>query len=125
MAQESWRNMNRRTSLLFYPSPMFDLESRDPSKGIEEIQDRSASAFFRALIARIQSSRERGIHYEITFMGHSMGAIVLNKLFTEYRRQLIETRAIHNIVYMAAACSINSGVNPIKPLLLAFNPNNG
>ena len=125
MAQESWRNMNRRTSLLFYPSAMFDLEARDPSRGIEEVQERSGSAFFRALIARIKSSRERGISYEITFVGHSMGAIVLNKLFTEYRRQLIETRAIRNIVYMAAACSINSGVNAIKPLLLAYNTNNG
>jgi hypothetical protein len=123
MAQESWRNMNRRTSLLFYPSPMFDLQTRNVSKGINDIQGRSAGAFFRALISRVQTSRARGVKYQITFIGHSMGAIVLNKLFTEYRNELIETRCMQNIVYMAAACSINSGVNAIKPLLLAYNTN--
>jgi predicted esterase len=124
MAQESWRNMNRRTTMLFYPSGMFDMRKREAvEEGIEELQARSAGAFFRTLIARIERSQTQGIKYEVTFVGHSMGAMVLNKLFTEYRQPLIKGQAVRNIVYMGAACSINQAANAIKPLLLACNTN--
>ena len=36
-----------------------------------------------------------------------MGTMVLNKLFTEYRDPLVESRAVRNIVYMGAASSVN------------------
>lgn len=124
ISQESWRNMNRRTSMLFYPSAMFDMQKRGKlDERIEAIQHRSGSDFFRVLLERVQSQRTNGFNYEVTFIGHSMGTIVLNKLFTEYREPLVESRAVRNIVYMGAACSINQTANAIKPLLRAANTN--
>jgi hypothetical protein len=124
ISQEAWRNMNRRTSTLFYPAAMFDMQKRGRlNERIEAIQRRSGSDFFRVLLERIKSQRTNGINYEVTFIGHSMGTMVLNKLFTEYRDPLIESRAVRNIVYMGAACSINQTANAIKPLLLAGNTN--
>jgi hypothetical protein len=124
ISQESWRNMNRRTSTLFYPAAMFDMQKRGQlDERIEAIQHRSGSDFFRVLLERVKSQRTNGFDYEVTFIGHSMGTIVLNKLFTEYREALIESGAVRNIVYMGAACSINQTANAIKPLLLAANTN--
>jgi len=129
ISQEAWRNMNRRTSTLFYPAAMFDMQNRERlNERIEAIQRRSGSEFFRVLLERIKSQRtnnNNGVNYnyEVTFIGHSMGTMVLNKLFTEYRDPLIESHAVRNIVYMGAACSINQTANAIKPLLLAVNKN--
>jgi hypothetical protein len=45
----------------------------------------------------------------------------LNKLFTHYRDDIVESKALKNIVYMAAACSINDAAQALKPLLSGCN----
>ena len=48
----------------------------------------------------------------LTIMGHSMGAIALNELFSIYKKIPYE-----NIIYMAAACSFRDTLNSMIPLL--------
>lgn len=122
LAEESWRVMNRRTSMPFFPADMFDAPKRRAlDEQLNNIQAKSASAFFRILLERSSKLSENGRPYEITLVGHSMGTIVLNKLFTHHRAAFVGNEAVRNIVYMGAACSINDAAQALKPLLLSLN----
>jgi hypothetical protein len=111
--------MNRRTTQVIYPAGLIE-----KTEAVDEVRATSAGYFFKLLNERaIQCARGSQFKYEIYLFGHSMGAIVLNKAFTEYRADWIESGAIKEIAYMAAACSVADGLNALKPLLLAYNTN--
>jgi hypothetical protein len=119
IAQNAWEIMNRRTKNLFYPPEVFDLTSTTEKKGAEMI---GAGHFFKLLMDRV-AARTNGPRYEITFVGHSMGTIVLNKVFTEYHDEWVRNGVIDNIVYMAAACTIGDAKQALLPLLSSLNTN--
>jgi hypothetical protein len=121
IAQEAWKNMKRRTLNMFMPALLFD----KPPKGVpamewyREVRSRGAGAFFQILGEFVAKNPNQ--QFEITFVGHSMGALVVNNVLTQYRNDFIKNRALKRIVYMAAACSVNDGLQAIKPLLEEYN----
>jgi len=119
IAQASWGNMKRRTTQIVHPAPLFSKTEEH-----EAWRRKAAGEFFNILNARTTNGTlQRQFKYEIYFIGHSMGAMVLNKIFTQYRSEWIESRSVNRIVYMAAACSIGEALEAIKPLLVAYNTN--
>src|SRR5205807_7605742 len=65
------------------------------------------------LMKRLKREDDAG-HYQITLVGHSMGAIVLNELV---RRSTTEGVHYDNIVYMAAACSVRDFQRSVVPYM--------
>jgi hypothetical protein len=120
IAQASWKNMKRRTTQIVHPAPLFSKTDAHSS-----FEQRAAGEFFNILNARATATNTLSakFKYELYFGGHSMGAMVLNKVFTQYRSDWIESRSLNRIVYMAAACSIGDTLDAIKPLLIAYNTN--
>lgn len=107
----SWENMRRRTSNILFPVHLFDERYRNG--GV------AAGEFFSILLKRIEAKKKKNKHweYEITVVGHSMGAIVLNKVLSQYQEKWINSGSLKNIIYMAAASTIIETKNTIVPLL--------
>lgn len=53
---------------------------------------------------------------KLTIIGHSMGTIVVNKILSTIQEKH-EKFHVENIVYMAAACSIQDAISVINPFL--------
>lgn len=115
MTADAWQVMKRRTGNLFYPPDKFEMGRNDQPDYLQLSRNPPAGEFFRYLTARIQT--HTNLQYRITFVGHSMGTIVLNRLFVAYREQWLDSQAIENIVYMGAACSVWEALQAIPPLL--------
>ena len=123
IVETAWRNMKRRTKNIIYPpvraaKPSVDVNGLSYTCRIDGQQQPclEGGRFFDYLLewVRKHGGSER---YEITLVGHSMGTIVLNNVLREYRREWIESQALHNIVYMAAADSIRNTMDSVFPLL--------
>ena len=68
------------------------------------------SVFFRKLIDRLGDGED----WSITLVGHSMGAIIVNHILRDFGNCL----SIHNIVFMAAASTINDYKDSVYPYML-------
>ena len=115
IGQGAWNNMLRRTQMLFYREEAFDIRDfRDNSPRIREMltkgPDGGAYTFFGALRDLLKSQPHK---LEMTLIGHSMGTIVLNRVLREF-----QDLPVSNIVYMAAACSIEDFRTSVIPYLL-------
>lgn len=139
IASNAWNNMKRRTENIFYPPQLFG-EGRGAGIGeattktvIDELCRSSLTAdmdlmhggeFFRELLCRVtDESKSKKFDYQITLVGHSMGAIVLDKTLTALRRHWVGTTALRNIVYMAAASSIEDSLGSVVPVLVCRQKN--
>lgn len=95
----AWDNMLRRTENI-YPGHLKPREVGTkvvkPGTKTPLLESRAVLPLFMQELQRESSGQE----YEITMVGHSMGAMILNRMIqgTELK--------IRNLVYMAAACSI-------------------
>lgn len=98
----SWNNMLRRTKLLFQREDEFKNTHFDKSLG-------GLSQFMYRLEEEINAQPD---NWEITIVGHSMGAIVLNEMVRRFPNLKYQT-----IIYMAAACSISDFESSIIPYL--------
>jgi len=115
IGQGAWHNMLRRTQMLFYREEAFDIRDfRDDSERIKQIltkgPDGGAYGLFRTLRDLLKSHPH---DLELTLIGHSMGTIVLNRVLREF-----PDLPVTNIVYMAAACSIDDFRTSVIPYLL-------
>lgn len=96
----AWDNMKRRAELTF---------------ALEREVTRSAGAgalFMRDLKDRIQKWKSRNWNVEITLVGHSMGALVLNQLLPVFGDIYF-----HRIVYLAAAARMHDVETAVFPYL--------
>lgn len=130
IAISAWKNMKRRTSNIFFPPSQFD--DRDSPDAIfdRNMEFRNSQGqldkglpggeFFKLLFSRIDNSKDK-YTYQVTVVGHSMGAIVLNNALKKYKNDWSRTGVLKNIVYMAAACSIDDVVDSVFPLLKKIN----
>jgi len=119
----AWQVMKRRTSNLFYPPDQYELLD-EGRLGLSLLSSHCAAGeFFRLLIKRVIDYTN--YQYQITFVGHSMGTIVLNHLFSAYRQDWVRSQAIENIIYMGAACSVWEGIQAITPLLQGCQDKDG
>lgn len=115
IGQGAWHNMLRRTQMQFYREEAFDIRDfRDNSPKIRKMltqgPDGGAYSLFQALRDLVKSHPDT---LEMTLIGHSMGTIVLNRVLREF-----PDLPVRNIVYMAAACSIDDFRTSVIPYLL-------
>lgn len=123
LGTSAWDNMLRRTRLLFTlddefrANPTFLHKARlaKEYEGALANIPRSGgiSIFLRQLAERITND---GGKWEITLVGHSMGAIILNQILRE-SMQLELKLPITNIVYMASAASVRDTLDSVLPFL--------
>jgi hypothetical protein len=99
----AWNNMLRRTKMIF-AEPFEEEIIMTPEEG------RGALHLLARAIAE-ESAKDDG-EVEITLVGHSMGAIIANEFIRHYPNLRYK-----NIVYMAAACSIQDFRDTVIPYL--------
>lgn len=116
IVESAWRNMKRRTKNIFYPPETFIAgDTMDYVEG---------GRFFKLLLKRINGNKQF-YDYEITLVAHSMGTMVLNHAFKKYRSSWIESDALKNIVYMAAAASLQNTMDSVFPIISQINDKPG
>ena len=122
ISEASWRNMKRRTSNIFYPTYLFGDKTVPKGEG-NNVDGHSGGYFFRELLSRANgilvdgNLQPTGFDYQISLVGHSMGTIVINKFLSNYHQQIQDSGAVKNIVYMAAAASIEDSLEAIAPIV--------
>lgn len=119
----AWRNMRRRTRTMFHtpqefgPSIISAETYRPPSGAVAELAAALDTLIIQDSVAFVASGGpdtafNRHDRWQITLIGHSMGAIVMNELV---RHQW--NLPYRNIVYMAAACSIRDWEASVLPYM--------
>jgi pimeloyl-ACP methyl ester carboxylesterase len=125
----SWNNMLRRVYLLFRTDDEFHIDQAniEPSGGLAIFLK-----YFAEKICGLNDSHKinkcvDNPKWEITVIGHSMGAIVINEMINKfsdvkianYRDELIYLKMpFKKIVYMGAASTIRHFENSVVPYLL-------
>lgn len=147
LGKSAWDNMSRRTQTMFegkaignpsslqansrksapaknfvqtMPSTRSGLPAFDPQAEFDWDSMGAVDYFKNALAKHIQSMAPEDAwkEYEITLVGHSMGAMVFNEWI---RRNYEDSMFYRNIVYMGAACSIRGFENTVIPYLRAHH----
>ena len=108
----AWNNMLRHTETMFDRT---DTETRHQHTPVEEEVANDQTGAMAMFLAKLRDNRPPSGTYEITLIGHSMGAIIANRILISYPYP--EFR-YSNIVYMAAACSVRDFQNSVVPTLL-------
>lgn len=109
----AWSIMRRRTRLLLVTEDEFRKQEMIPSiAGTFEPQGH-LSIFLRELSDFLKAAEEDGEPWTVDLVGHSMGTIVINEIIREHGDHL----QVSNIVYMAAACSLEDYHHTIIPYL--------
>jgi hypothetical protein len=141
LGKSAWENMLRRTDLLFHTENDFQanppqsvasgsknfeasLTTCNPlvpeQQGLVHSQASGAlSIFLRKLTKEIHQPSVYGTEndptkWSITLVGHSMGAIIVNHILRDFGTCL----PIDNIVFMAAASTINSYNDSVYPYMI-------
>jgi len=104
----AWNTMHRRTSLMLRPEGDPQAESR---RVAQWVPPDGALAVLLDTLTRFTKSNPA---YRITLVGHSMGAIVSTEILRHR-----DTLPIDNIVFMAAATSVNEVRSSVFPYLRA------
>src|SRR5690606_3654370 len=103
----AWDVMKHRVHNTLYPASDFDGRWQGINGGV------AGARFFEMLISR---GGERS--YQVTLVGHSMGTMILNRVLSEYQPEWQQTSVLRNIVYMAAAASIEDFMYALRPILV-------
>lgn len=116
----SWRNMKRRAANVTSPTLIFDSRINDRHACSRNGQTcASAMEYFDELLLQINGSDDPS-RYELTLIGHSMGAIILNSLINRSLDNLVKHQIVKDVVYMAAASNIQDTVLTIRNLYHAY-----
>lgn len=103
----SWSAMRTRTMSMFHSSDDY----QTPGGGV--------SIFLNKLRKHISLNGGKA-KWEVTLIGHSMGAIVANEMIRRFGHPLSDDESapfFDRVVYMAAACSLADYMNTISPYL--------
>ena len=129
IATAAWDIMLRRTNNMYRTAEEYDVADEEERRavvprdihGVKAWEHKPTGAFarfFRMLVDHCEDNKNNR-NYEITLVGHSMGAHVLNRLLQDDRvvSGLLEGGRLKNIVYMGAACTIEDLAQTMVPLL--------
>lgn len=121
----AWNNMKRRTTMMFHDkrefrrsAPHVELEPPhlpNPQNPSQDLAFGAAQGDLTRFFLHLQAEMDREYGrdgWEITLIGHSMGTIVANSILTRFPDLPVE-----NVVYMAAACSVQDYHGAVFPLL--------
>ena len=138
LANNSWAMMKRRARSIANPNAQFNKHVRDYVNGgsnckrsdadghvyskKEEHCDGSGIGYLFEKIFELEQIHS-DLNFELTLVGHSMGAIVINNILSRYSDNFSKTKALDSIVYMGAAVSTTETLEVIPPILRA-NPAN-
>jgi pimeloyl-ACP methyl ester carboxylesterase len=117
----AWDNMVRRTRVVFRTPSEFDLgKRRDNPAAVEQTLSSPAtgaiSRLFKALTDFMKPADNQDVFesdYEITLVGHSMGAIIMNHIVSTF-----PDLPYKKIVYMGAACTVREFKENVIPYLI-------
>lgn len=116
----SWRNMKRRAANVTSPTVIFDSRIRDRHACSRDGRScASGMQYFNELLSQINNSADPG-RYELTLIGHSMGAFILNSMINTNLDNLVKNKIVKDVVYMAAATTIEDTVLTIRNLYHAY-----
>ncbi|HXT40415.1 MAG TPA: hypothetical protein VN887_10365 [Candidatus Angelobacter sp.] len=119
LGKSAWDNMSRRTQTMFRNPGDFDRPARKTELGdaLSRVGRAPHGAVSR-LMQRLEDliAADSANHYEITLIGHSMGAIVANEIIRSHPRL-----PFVNLVYMGAACSVSDFERSVVPYLSQSN----
>lgn len=136
LANNSWAMMKRRARSIANSNGQFNKHVREYVNGDGTCQrsdedgkvssqkgkscDGSGIGYLFERIFELETAYA-DLDIELTLIGHSMGAIVINNILSRYNVELSETNALDSIVYMGAAVSTTEALEVIPPILRA-NP---
>ncbi|MCC7011673.1 MAG: hypothetical protein IT454_03840 [Planctomycetes bacterium] len=120
IGKSAWQVMLHRASNTLRPTSEFetvflgDVAREELRATLDSPASGAFAVFFRELDRFLREQRERDprVCWEITLVGHSMGAIILNDTL-----QLFPELPVSNVVYMAPACSIAEAEEALVPFL--------
>jgi hypothetical protein len=112
LGQVAWRNMLRRTEMLFHREDEFDIRDRRDPDAVREHLLRGPQGAAHRFFTHLESHLRARSDVELTLIGHSMGTIVLNRALRRFR-----DLPVRHIVYLAAACSIDDFQTSVIPYL--------
>ena len=110
VSASAWDVMKRRTQTQFFPASDFDGRWQP-----EDLEPVPGGHLFTLLLAHARSDPDA--QPDLTLVGHSMGTLVINRALERFRDQWAATDLIDNLVYMAAAASIEDSLNALAPIL--------
>ena len=121
LGKAAWENMLRRTKVVFRTPSEFDIKKiREDSSQVDAALRSEAlgavSGLFSELTNLINprgSADSFSSNYEITLVGHSMGAIIMNEAI-----RLFPDLPFKSIVYMGAACSVREFMDSVVSYLV-------
>ncbi|MHC4512668.1 MAG: hypothetical protein ACYS5W_03115 [Planctomycetota bacterium] len=118
MGRGAWTVMLRRAAGVFHLPQDFDIVDirKKPELVRRNLQQETRGAMailMRSLRDYVKDPKNKNISFEITLVGHSMGAIILNHVLLLFGDDL----PIKRIVYMAPACSIEDAEVTVVPFL--------
>lgn len=117
----SWRNMKRRATNISSPTVLFDdrIKKRHSCNN-DGNRCVTGAGYFSEILRQIDQDPNPS-RFEITLIGHSMGAFVLNDLVNANVDLLARHRVLQDVVYMAAATSIKQSVDTMYNLYNTFS----
>jgi hypothetical protein len=104
----AWDNMLRHTETMFDRT---DTETHKHHTPVEEAVTPEETGAIAKFFARLSTSHDSE-KLKITLVGHSMGAIICNRIINSY-----PDLEYSNIVYMGAACSVREFESCVVPYL--------
>lgn len=114
LATGAWSMMKRRTEIMFTKAKPRSNTIDDNFRDYMSSRDGAATQFFRALAKKQSDMFKDNKKLEIVLVGHSMGAIIANKILSNFPEIKFE-----KIIYMAAACSIEDFQLSVLPYMRA------
>ena len=126
VSSASWKVMKRRTLTQFFPASDFDRRWQP-----KDTQPVPGGHIFYQILALSGAESAAGTDAtcddyqdcpDLTLIGHSMGTMVINSALQRFQKQWQESRMIDDVVYMAAAASIENSLAALKPILANPNP---
>jgi len=121
--KSAWDNMLRSIQLLYQVDEEFHVASppkTEPVKDAHRIPEGGLSIFFNELVKEIHNhDKTQPIEWEITWMGHSAGTIIINEAIRRFGLPKSQEQVLpfNTIVYMAAASSLGEVQNSVYPYL--------
>lgn len=117
IGQGAWRNMLRRTQMLFHREDEFDVRDyRHDSERLRQVLTKGPKGPAHNLFLHLEDYLKRHPQIKVALVGHSMGTIALNRVLRQFPNLRVD-----NVVYMAAACSIDDFRTGVIPYLVT-NP---
>ncbi len=110
VSASAWDVMKRRTQTQFFPASDFDGRWQP-----ENLKPVPGGHLFTMLLAHAQARPDA--QPDLTLVGHSMGTLVINRALERFQDQWTATDLIDDVVYMAAAASIEDSLNALAPVL--------